>query len=996
MEGVFANSLGLGYNRPCWEEKVCAADLPYPPLDRSPMNRTYVALDLETTGLDSERDTILEVGAVRFRISLDGGAIQTQTLESWSSLINPDRPIPIQIQQLTGIAQEEVNHAPRFSQVINPLRRFVGTYPVVAHSVKFDLEFLRSHDLPLSNPAVDTFELASILMPHAARYSLAKLGEAFGLTNLGSHRALDDAKATVDLFAALLDHASRMPGAILQEINRLANDLDWPLKEVFHDIEQGLARSAFRGGIGQQLAARLGAREDSLGPLFATEQDEEELVRAARPRALDVDQLAAMLEEGGLFEQQFPGFEHRPQQVEMLRAVATAFNQPQHLLVEAGTGTGKSIAYLLPAVTFAYLNSERVLISTNTINLQDQLFLKDVPDLQKLLPIEFRTAVLKGRSNYLCQRRLAAVRKSGVTSAEEMRMLAKVLVWVPSTQTGERGELFMPDPVEQALWSEISAESETCTQDRCRFREKGHCFFYRARRAAERAHLIIVNHALLLSDVATENRVLPDYRYLIVDEAHHLEDNITHQLSFQADQRALERILNELARPLGGWRYSGFLGDLLTRCRGAIPAEEWAILETHVHGLQHQIEASLANVYGFFASLADFLHEHSPRRGEYDQRLRLTSGLRVQPAWGDVEILWDNLSAQLHSIILDLERLCGGLSELQAFDVPDLEGMTQDGVGYLTRLREMRDQINSCIAEPSPSAIYWTDLSARQERVTLHSAPLHVGDLVEKHLFHPKEAVVLTSATLTTDNRFDFLRERLHAWDAYELTVGSPFDYKRSTLVYLPVDIPEPNQPYYQKAVEETLLALCRATQGRTLVLFTSYSQLGSTARAITRPLAQDGIVVYQQGEGVSRVQLLENFRTTPKAVLMGTRSFWEGIDVVGPALSVLVISRLPFSVPDDPIFAARAETFENSFAEYAVPEAILRFRQGFGRLIRTKADRGVVIILDRRVQTKMYGPMFLNSLPECRVTRASLAELPEAARRWLARKPTDTEASRE
>jgi DNA polymerase-3 subunit epsilon/ATP-dependent DNA helicase DinG len=226
--------------------------------------------------------------------------------------------------------------------------------------------------------------------------------------------------------------------------------------------------------------------------------------------------------------------------------------------------------------------------------------------------------------------------------------------------------------------------------------------------------------------------------------------------------------------------------------------------------------------------------------------------------------------------------------------------------------------------------------------------------------------------------------------------VGSPFDYKRSTLVYLPVDIPEPNQPYYQKAVEETLLALCRATQGRTLVLFTSYSQLGSTARAITRPLAQDGIVVYQQGEGVSRVQLLENFRTTPKAVLMGTRSFWEGIDVVGPALSVLVISRLPFSVPDDPIFAARAETFENSFAEYAVPEAILRFRQGFGRLIRTKADRGVVIILDRRVQTKSYGPMFLNSLPECTLTRASLAQLPEAARRWLARKPTDTEASRE
>jgi DNA polymerase-3 subunit epsilon/ATP-dependent DNA helicase DinG len=242
------------------------------------MNRIYVALDLETTGLDPERDTILEVGAVRFRITLNGGSIQTQTLERWSSLINPGRPIPIQIQQLTGITQEEVNQAPRFPQVTGQLRRFVGSYPVIAHSVRFDLEFLRSHDVPLSNPAVDTFELAGILMPHAARYSLAKLGEAFGLPNLGSHRALDDAKATVDLFAALLEHASRLPGAILQEINRLASNLDWPLKEVFHDIEQGLARSAFRGGIGQQLAARLATREETLGPLFATEQDEEELI----------------------------------------------------------------------------------------------------------------------------------------------------------------------------------------------------------------------------------------------------------------------------------------------------------------------------------------------------------------------------------------------------------------------------------------------------------------------------------------------------------------------------------------------------------------------------------------------------------------------------------------------------------------------------------------------------------------------------------------------
>jgi DNA polymerase-3 subunit epsilon/ATP-dependent DNA helicase DinG len=251
-------------------------------------------------------------------------------------------------------------------------------------------------------------------------------------------------------------------------------------------------------------------------------------------------------------------------------------------------------------------------------------------------------------------------------------------------------------------------------------------------------------------------------------------------------------------------------------------------------------------------------------------------------------------------------------------------------------------------------------------------------------LLTPKKCVVLTSATLCTDGDFSFIKERLNAWEAQEVAVGSPFDYVNSTLLYLINDIPEPNQPYYQKAVEQALIALCRATRGRTLALFTSYSQLRNTSKTITRPLAEHDIVVFQQGDGSSRRQLLENFRTTPRSVLLGTRSFWEGIDVMGEALSCLVIARLPFSVPSDPVFAARSETFEDPFGQYAVPETILRFRQGFGRLIRSKTDRGVVVILDKRVLTKSYGQSFLNSLPECTVKRGSLADLPAEAARWI------------
>ncbi|MFQ5814691.1 MAG: ATP-dependent DNA helicase, partial [Anaerolineae bacterium] len=572
-------------------------------------------------------------------------------------------------------------------------------------------------------------------------------------------------------------------------------------------------------------------------------------------------------------------------------------------------------------------------------------------------------------------------------SLEEMRLLAKILVWLPSTVTGDRAELFMPDYKEQALWSRVCADAETCLTDRCRYREKGKCLFYRARRNAERAHLIVVNHALLLSDVAVENRVLPDYRYLIVDEAHHLEDSTTRQLSFAVDRGQMERLLNGLSQNPGKSRPVGFLAGLLARYHGKVPEAIEEKMERHINSLHGEVEVARRNLYQFFNKLDCFLEEHGQDRGRYNQRTRLTGGIRVQPAWDSVEIAWDNVSRHLLHIGEGLERLSSGLDDGPGFlaeDIPDQEDLSQELLSYVHRTRELYDQMNALISQPSSGGIYWAEVSARDGEISLHAAPLHVGPLVQKHLFMPKECVILTSATLRTEGEFDFIRERLSAWEAEEAAVGSPFDYASSTLLYLPIDIPEPYQPYYQKTVEAALIDLCRATHGRTLGLFTSYSQLRNTSKAIARPLAEDEIVVYTQGSGTSRAQLLENFRTTPRSVLLGTRSFWEGIDVVGEALSCLVIARLPFSVPSDPVFATRSETFDEPFGQYALPEAILRLRQGFGRLIRSKTDRGVVVILDKRIQTKSYGRAFLDSLPACTVQRGPLAGLPTAAARWI------------
>jgi DNA polymerase-3 subunit epsilon/ATP-dependent DNA helicase DinG len=354
----------------------------------------------------------------------------------------------------------------------------------------------------------------------------------------------------------------------------------------------------------------------------------------------------------------------------------------------------------------------------------------------------------------------------------------------------------------------------------------------------------------------------------------------------------------------------------MAHCRRGVPETIARELEGYIEDLHQEVEAAGRGLYEFFDILSLFLKEHSRPGGKYDQRIRLTSGLRVQPAWADVEIAGDNFSVRLLKLGNGLERLYRGLGDLEDYDIPDYEDLLQGLLGYRQRLEDLRGQLNALIAQPSSSDIYWAEISVKDQELSLHAAPLHIGQLVERHLLTPKECVVLTSATLCTDGEFSFIRERLNAWEALEMAVGSPFDYANSTLLYLINDIPEPNQPYYQKAVGQALIALCQATQGRTLVLFTSYSQLRNTSKTITRPLAEHDIVVYQQGDGSSRRQLLENFRTTPRSVLLGTRSFWEGIDVMGEALSCLVIARLPFSVPSDPVFAARSETFEDPFGQ--------------------------------------------------------------------------------
>ncbi len=926
------------------------------------MPETLVSLDLETTGLDSNNDAILEIGAVKF---------SNERLEDeFHALVNPGRRIPAFVTQLTGITNDMVAEAPPLAAVLPQLTEFMGTLPVLGHNVGFDLRFVRKQGVLQMNAPIDTMDLAATVLPAAGRYSLGALATELGVALPATHRALDDARVTCHVYLALLKRARELPRHTLAELVRHGSASGWGANLPLQELLQ--ARSSEKDDVGS-MPAKLFDDPAPEGPALQPRD---------QPLSLDIDALQALFKPGGALECNLRRYEHRAEQVDMMSAVATALTRQHHLLVEAGTGTGKSLAYLIPAIQWAWSNELRVVISTNTINLQDQLMKKDLPALRKILDMPFRAALLKGRSNYVCPRRLDKLRRRGPRDAAEMRVLAKLLLWLPDSKSGDRAEITLTGPEENSAWLRLSAEDEGCTTERCAAQMGGICPFYRARRAAETAHVIVVNHALLLADVASENRVLPDYSYLILDEAHHLEAATTEGLSFVARQRDFEGRLREL----GGKKTSGLLGEVLKRCASAMPMTRFKGLEGNVAYAYEAIDATMTHSGSFFDALENFAREvDEGGNPAYDKRVRVVPDARASAEWEQVEKTWEHLHLALTPVIDSLTAIARRLAELEVLEPEEREELAASLSAAARRAMDFDVRVNALVTQVDKEQICWVELSRDDKKLALRSAPLDVGPLVEEHLWFGKKVVVMTSATLATAGDFNYIKSRLRAHDADELAVGSPFDYEKSTMVYLPDDIPEPyDKKGHQDALQQGLVQLSRAIGGRTLVLFTSYAQLRDTAQAIRGPLEQEGIEVYAQMGSASRHQLLHAFSNAEKAVLLGARSFWEGVDVPGPALSVLVIARLPFSVPSDPIVAARSEDFENPFLDYSVPEAVMRFRQGFGRLIRSRTDRGVVVVFDRRLVSKPYGSLFLKSLPGCEWKPIKLSLLPEEAVKWI------------
>ena len=739
-------------------------------------------------------------------------------------------------------------------------------------------------------------------------------------------------RVTVEVFRRLVDRLLEFDPETIGEIAKLLAEAKSPVAPLVRDLAREKTREGFDSPVGalgaalkQQLAPRALTEDHSMDALFLVPRPRpERLEPTGRTRPIDLAGLRALFAPDGAFARAFPGYEHRSGQLQMMETVAATLNEGGIVVGEAGTGTGKSLAYLIPAVLHAAERGETVVISTATIGLQDQLFRKDIPDVARVLgeitkgepgkgkgpkaetkgdvapiPSEFRAALLKGRSNYLCLRRWFQLRRSPQHAQDDAHLLAKTMVWLQETDSGDRAELLLL-PDEQGAWNRLAEHEGSCVASECVFQKRGQCFLYRARRQAEGAHVIVVNHALLLSDLGTDGGILPPYQHLVIDEAHHLEAEATRQLGFEIDAARLANHL-EAVRPSAGGATraatrapaaapAGVLAEVRARlniAKGAAAREAKIRIDEVVEPVWRAVDEARDAGTRFFAHLANFVAQHGGEAGSYDQRLRLIDTLRSNDDWNDVALAWESL----HGPLL---RIAEGLTTtLLALDSvgDELEGR-EDLLMELTLAQrvnaELRLHGTSAVGRPDANMVYWIAAGSGNERLTLHAAPLHVGPTLANQLFDQKRSVILTSATLATEGSFDFVRDRLglvgDGRDARisELRVPSPFDYRRNALLYLADDIPEPGTQGYQKALNEALIGLCGATEGRALLLFTSYSALQTTYRAIKGPLERQGILVLGQRLDGNPRQLLDRFRANPRAVILGAASFWEGVDVVG------------------------------------------------------------------------------------------------------------------
>ncbi|KAA3617559.1 MAG: hypothetical protein D8M58_01640 [Calditrichaeota bacterium] len=947
---------------------------------------TFVVVDLETTGLNPDEDKIIEIGAIKF---VDG--VETETFET---LVNPGIPIPDFITRLTGIKDEDVKDAPAIDEVFPKLDALMHDVPFIGHQVNFDASFIeyvyREQNDDFENwenkaqrfkyfgrVRFDTLFLSRILLPFLPKMKLGVVAQFFGHDIENAHRAIEDARATGHIFLELLDRALALDNIIISEIIQLLfanskraksffvpllkfkteNNISVPALSIIDDIKNA-----------QNFYNIIGEKE------YHFESQEEDDFHE-----VENESIKALFEQEGSLSAIIENYELRREQLTMAEDITASINNNSFVVSEAGTGTGKSMAYLAPAISWAINNraaNERVVVSTNTKNLQEQLFFKDLPTLFQARKGDFKAVLLKGRSNYLCIDKWKTIMtdmNQRLSQDERARILPLVL-WARQTRTGDISEnaAFQLE-TNRGLWQKFIAEPSYCPGKACKFFND--CHLMKARDHARKADLIVVNHALLFSDLASDNSILGEFSNLVVDEAHNIEKTAASHLGVRVSYWTFRNIYHRLYEE--DPRKTGTILQLEFRmAKGSrLNQKETSELFRHTSKIKKNSSILKLNVQQFYNDFNAFMKQQMSKnagKNTDSQKIRYHKSFKFFRE-NEENIL------EIRKNLTTLARQLNEINEL-FYDIPKDRFEFQDQIHReLLALEQdivmLNESFNFCIKAEEKKYVYWLEVpfSDRNIDVLMNAVPLEIAKLLKNNLFDKLRSAVFTSATLSVNNRFNYFNKRI-GLDLLEETEvvsnmhGSPFDFENQIFLGVTDFMPDPRNEDFTEQLINLIQDIHQSEKKGTMVLFTSYSMLNYVYNILKPHMDAERILLLAQGKSGSRTNIINQFKENKDSILLGTDSFWEGVDVPGDALQILIIPKLPFDVPTEPLIAARMEEIKekggNPFFDYSVPEAIIKFRQGFGRLIRSKSDYGAVICCDNRLSRMKYGQQFLNSLP--------------------------------
>ncbi|HEY4602491.1 MAG TPA: ATP-dependent DNA helicase DinG [Cerasibacillus sp.] len=921
----------------------------------------FVVVDLETTGHSpAEGDKIIEVGIV---------VIENETItDTYSTLINPGQPIPPFISQLTNIRDKDVKDAPMFSEKAEEISRFFESAYLIAHNAQFDHEFLNAMFIdegyaPLRNPVLDTVELARIFFPTASGFKLNQLADYLQVKHDMPHRALSDAYVTAEIFLKIIGKLKALPFETISHLLELEPFLK---SDLFALLEKEKQVKAYQNNL-ETIAVYKGV------PFRKNEQTEVEATEQSTSSYGDlIDDIYA---PNGSLKQTLTHYEVRPGQKDMSELIYDIFRQKKHGLIEATTGTGKSLAYLIPAIYEAVSLNERIVISTYTTQLQSQLLEEDIPILKAIIPFPFRVSLLKGKRHYISLDKF--VKELAHSAGDHYGIVitkAMILVWLTETTTGDIDEIHLPSSG-YYFFRKVSAESEDINDVKSAWHR--YSYYQKAHEKASKANLIITNHALLCADIVSKHIYLPRYNKAIIDEAHHLEETASHYFGLQFDYMQNVFVLNQIgASNEGKW---------MTKIANIFSSQSTWTLINQWDSLFTTFRTELDDV---FRSIHRYVLKHCSE--SYNDIGRLQYQLHDRSF---DEPYWQSIAEDLTSIDMMAKELCVILEQIMSY--PFVDSYISDQIKQSLNLIEAtREQLNIFFLKLDDNQIKWIEIEATgaKNAVYIYAEPKNTATILKEKFFDEKQSIILTSATLTMKQSFRFVQEQLGLIDQQLIKeqIQSPFNFEKQVQLLIPSDFPDirtdPDEFIYSSC--EAILSLAEITKGRMLVLFTSYDMLKRSYYILKEMFQEDFTLVAQGITSGSRARLKKKFQSFEKGILLGTSSFWEGIDIPGDALSCLVIVRLPFQPPNHPVYKAKAnelkQTGKNAFYHLALPHAVIRFKQGFGRLIRSKTDRGLVFVCDSRLKTATYGSFFLNSIQKLPVHYDTTYHLIKKADTWF------------